>query len=82
MAQASVSMREETLNTLRDLAQRSGRPVETVLVAAVEAYRRQFLLEETNNAFAALRRDPVAWQDEQMERAAWDITIADGIEES
>jgi hypothetical protein len=33
-----------------------------------------------NAAYAALRADPVAWQQELAERAAWDVTLMDVFE--
>jgi hypothetical protein len=48
---------------------------------AVEVYRRQLLFDQADAAFAAWRADPAAWAEEQAERAAWDATFADGIEE-
>lgn len=50
----------------------------TILEKAVEEYRRARFLEEANQAYAALRADPEAWQAELEERAAWDATLADG----
>ena len=50
------------------------------LEMAVETLRRQTLLEETNRAYAALRGDPKRWEEEQAERAAWDATLSDGLE--
>ena len=47
----------------------------------VEAYRRRRFLEENNRAFAALRANPKTWKTEQAEREAWDMTLADGLEE-
>lgn len=82
MGQASVSIGEETFNTLRELAHRTGRPVEAILDQAVEVYRRQTLLEEANAGFALLRNDTDAWRDEQLEREAWERSLADGIEEA
>ena len=52
-----------------------------VLARSVEALRRQHILEETNAAFAALRSDPQAWEEEQEERRAWDTTFADNLDE-
>lgn len=44
------------------------------LEEAVEAYRRQRFLEESNRAFEALRANPETWKTEQAEREAWDMT--------
>jgi len=41
---------------------------------------RQELLRQTNEAYARLRDDPDAWREEEEERAAWDTTLADGME--
>jgi hypothetical protein len=48
---------------------------------ALEEYRRRLFLEEANQAFAELRKDPTAWQEELEERRIWDRTLADGLEE-
>ncbi len=48
---------------------------------AIEMYRRQRFLEESNRAFAALRANPETWKSEQAEREAWDMTLADGLEQ-
>lgn len=67
---------------LREIASRVGEPMQAVLDRAVEEYRRKCFLEEANRAFAALRDNPEAWEDELGERAAWDITLGDGLEDS
>lgn len=67
---------------LRELAEETGKPMQTLLVEAVEALRRRHMLEQTNAAYAALREDPAAWQAELDERQAWDVTPADGLEEA
>jgi hypothetical protein len=82
MSSTTVRVSERTHATLSDLAARSGLSMQEVLTKAVEAYRRQQFLEEANAAFAALRADPAAWAEEQAERAAWDATLADGLEEA
>lgn len=81
MASATVRINAQTHSKLKDLAERAGRSMPDVLDSAVEAYRRQVLLEETNRAFARLKADPKAWTEELAERAAWDVTLADGLED-
>jgi predicted transcriptional regulator len=81
MAGATVRVSEETRNVLRDLAARTGQPMQAILERAVEDYRRRCFFEEMNRAFAALRADPQAWADELQERATWDVALADGLGE-
>lgn len=72
---------EEARRVLRQLSQESSESMQSVLEKAIEAYRRWRFLQDANRAFAALRRDPKAWKEEQAEREAWDITLADHLED-
>ena len=49
-----------------------------VVAKAVEAYRRQRILEQANAGYGALRADPQAWREDQEERQEWDGTLAEG----
>ena len=40
---------------------------------------REKVLEGADAAFAALRRDPDAWDEEEQERRTWDQTAGDGL---
>ncbi len=68
-----------THHVLRKLADQSGESMQALLDKAVELYRRQRFLEESNRAFEALRADRSAWMAEQAERDLWDITLADDL---
>ena len=48
---------------------------------AAELHRRQLFLERTNNAFATLKSNKKAWEEEQEERAVWDAALFDGLKE-
>ena len=80
MASATVKIDADTYAKLRETAAETGEAMIEVLAKAVEAYRRQTFLEALNGDFAALRADPEAWKEELTERAAWDNTLADGLE--
>jgi hypothetical protein len=54
--------------------------MQAILAKAVEMYRRQRFLDESNRAFETLRADPTTRKSEQAERVAWDITLADGLD--
>jgi len=62
-------------------AKREGKPMQAVLDEAIEHYQRDKFLDEVNAAYAALRNDPKAWKAEQAERALWDNTLADGLDD-
>lgn len=81
MASDTVRIRPETHRKLKELAAAYGQPMPDILDRAVEMLRRQAFLEANNEAFARLRADPKAWAEELEERAVWDTTLMDGLED-
>jgi hypothetical protein len=71
----------ETHDVLRKLAAATGEPLERVLERAVESYRREQFYAEFDAAYARLQADPVAWEEELAERALWEVTLADGLDD-
>ena len=49
--------------------------------SAAETERRKRFLRKANTSYARLRKDPKAWDEELAERALWDATLSDGLEE-
>lgn len=52
-----------------------------VLDQALSEFQRKCFWEQTNAAYAALRKNPKAWKEELAERAAWNATLLDGLED-
>ena len=82
MATVTVPISEASHQILLELASHGGEPIDRLLEKAIEEYRRNRLLDKTNVAFAALRSDEGAWQDELAERQHWDATLADGLDDA
>ena len=80
MASATIKIDAETYAKLKEAAAEAGEPMIEVLAKAIESYRRQIFVEGLNADFAALRANPEAWKEELAERAAWDSTLADDLE--
>jgi hypothetical protein len=66
---------------VRGLAKEGGVSIQAVVERAVSEYERRCFLEGVNADFAALRKNEAVWQEELGERAEWDTTVADGLEE-
>jgi hypothetical protein len=75
-----VRVTKKAHQLLKKLAQERGLPMTRTLEEALECYRRQLFLQKSNEAFAALRADPKAWEEELEERREWDGTLGDGLE--
>ncbi len=67
---------------LRRIAEQSKESMQSILTKAIELYRRQTFLKKANLAFAAMRKDSKAWQEELREREEWDLALLDDTRES
>ena len=76
---ATVRISRASSQALKLIAAQAGEPMQAVLDKAIEAYRRQYFLQKANDAYANLRENAEAWQEEIKEREAWDVTLKDGF---
>lgn len=76
----TIKASERTRETLRELSIREGVSMQVVLEHAIEEYRRNRILNETNAAYAVLRQDPEAWHEVEVERDELAGTLADGLD--
>jgi hypothetical protein len=81
MESLTVRINRNSHKALRELSAMTNQSMTDVLDKAIEAYRRECLLEALNASFAALRSDPDAWAELQQERDVWDSTLQDGLED-
>jgi predicted transcriptional regulator len=77
----TVEIGSTSYKMLQEIAARSGESIPQILDKAIDQYRKQKFLESANQAYTALRNNPEAWASEIEEREAWDVTLADGLEE-
>ena len=80
MATLTVRISPKAHQALKELSKLTGQPMPAVLDQAIEEYRRRQFLKGLSADFAALRRNPKAWQQELEERTEWDSTLGDGLE--
>lgn len=80
-ATTTIRVSRETQSVIHTLARDSGESIQSIVAAAVEAYRRQRMFDEANAAWSAMQADPLVWQAELDERRLWEATLADGLED-
>jgi predicted transcriptional regulator len=78
---ANVRIQPETHTKLRLLANEARKSMPEILEQAIDDLYRKRFFEECNRAYARLRSDPKAWQEELEERRLWDATLADGLKD-
>jgi hypothetical protein len=71
----------EDRQVLRELAALEQRPMRPILSDAIEFYRRYQFLKMTNDAYAKLKADPMAWGDYQRIQKELEGTLMDGLED-
>jgi len=81
MGSTTIRVSDKTHRVLQELAASIGAPMSDVVDQALELYRRQRMFAQANAAYAALRADPIASAEWDAEIAAWDATLADGLED-
>jgi predicted transcriptional regulator len=81
MSSTTIRVSDKTHRVLQELASDIGAPMSDVVDQALELYRRQRMFAQANAAYAALRADPIASAEWDAEIAAWDATLADGLED-
>ena len=78
VAGTTIRIREETRAGLRELEQLTGDGPQELVARAVEAYRREVIMAQTNAVYAQLRAEGSDFFDELRE---WEVTLMDGLEE-
>lgn len=81
MTTTTIRVSVETREVLHELAHSAGVSMQEIIDRALEVYKRQRILAETNAAYAVLRENKAAWNALEAERTAWDVTLADGLED-
>lgn len=79
MVSATVRITEEMRGKLRELAEEEHESMQTVLSRALERYRRDRMFERADEIYAAMT--PEEWAEEEAERALWDCTLMDDLED-
>jgi hypothetical protein len=77
---ANIRISPRTHRALSQIAAERSSSLQEALDSAVENERRHLLLERTNAAYAALRRDVPSWQEWVTELREFDTALGDGLE--
>ncbi|MEQ8170730.1 MAG: toxin-antitoxin system protein [Candidatus Eremiobacterota bacterium] len=72
---------DNTKNILKALSLKTGKTMIEILETSVEMYKRKIFFEECNKAYAELKSNRAAWNEELEERRLSDNTLSDGLEE-
>lgn len=77
-----IAINKHTLKMLKKLEKDTGLSSETILHQAVDAFMRDKILHGIDDAYDVIRQDPNLLKEELEERALWDTTLQDGLEDA
>jgi hypothetical protein len=80
-ATSTVRIAPEVKAELHEIAREDGLSLSDALAKLIKEARIERLMARHNSVYAALRVDPQAWEEIEAERALWDSTLADGLDE-
>ncbi len=69
-----------TSTTLDDLQKSTGKTKQKLIEIAVEKLYNEYFVYKANKAYAKLKKNKKAWQEELKEREIWNQTLIDGLE--
>jgi predicted transcriptional regulator len=80
MESLTIRVSRSTHERLRALAAQLNTTIMAVVDEAAQDLQRKHFWADFNASCEALKADPEAWADLQREDAAWETTLADGLE--
>jgi predicted transcriptional regulator len=76
-----IRMDEQAYAKLSELAKKMKMTKQKLLANAIEKLAREKFMEEVNKSYRKMRSNKKAWAEELKERALWDATLMDGLED-
>lgn len=81
METMTIRVLPRTYKILEEMAEERDESIPEALDHLVEELRRWRMFQKANEAYAAIAADPDADAAWKAEIAAWDVTLADGLDE-
>ena len=75
-----VRVSEEMSKWLDEMVKDTGKSKQDLVAEAIDMLYRKYFIEKGNRAYAEMKKDSKKWQEELEERALWDCTLLDGLE--
>lgn len=76
-----VRISKNAYDKLNKLEVEIGASKQVIIEQALDKLMRENLIKRANKAYEKLKSNPQAWQEELEERATWESTITDGLED-
>jgi hypothetical protein len=81
MQTTTIRISKAAHDRLKEISQIEDKSMQSVLESILEKYRRESFLRRTNESFKKLQENSANWQEELQERALWDHTLEDDLQD-
>ncbi len=78
--QSTVRISSKSQNLLKEFANQDNKTMHEVIDDLIEQEKRKRFFDDFDKAYAKLRGNSKAWDEELEERQEWDCTLMDGID--
>jgi predicted transcriptional regulator len=76
----TIRIKKELYDTVKSLAKEKNRNMQEIINEAIKDLKKKEFFDNLNSFYTKLKADPKAWAEEEAERAEWDATLLDGID--
>jgi hypothetical protein len=80
MASATVRIRQEAREKLRELARKEKQSMQSILESAIETYRRERFWREANEGYSRMQENPTMKAEWDKEQALLENALGDGLD--
>jgi hypothetical protein len=72
---------DEAYSKLHHITKKTGLSNQEAIDKALQNLERETILKQANEAYAAVKKDPVQWREHLEEIALWETTLEDGLKD-
>lgn len=76
-----IRVSDKTYSKLEQIVQNTGHSRSEIIDQAIKNLEKETIFKKANDSYAAIRKNPKLWQEEQEELALWETTLKDGLDE-
>jgi hypothetical protein len=76
-----IRVSDESYSKLTQIAQDTGASRQDVIDSAIKNLERESILQQANEAYALLKKNPKQWHEYQEELSLWESTLEDGLKD-
>jgi len=75
-----IRIRSTTHVALKELSKATGKSMQEIVLLAIDAFHRKWILAASDVALREMKKDRKAWNEFMAEQKLWECTLGDGLQ--